>query len=115
MLAAGRKIEAIKRYREATGADLAEAKRAVEAIEQGGSLPEGSIGDSADEPEILALLRQGRKIEAIRHYRETNRSDLKTAKEAVEALAARHGIAIPRTGCLGAVLAVLALLYVAWN
>jgi ribosomal protein L7/L12 len=35
LLQAGRKIEAIKRYREATGAGLAEAKTAVERIEAG--------------------------------------------------------------------------------
>ena len=35
LLQAGRKIEAIKVYREATGAGLAEAKNAVEAMETG--------------------------------------------------------------------------------
>jgi ribosomal protein L7/L12 len=33
LLQAGRKIEAIKKYREATGAGLAEAKKAVEDLE----------------------------------------------------------------------------------
>ena len=37
LLARGKKIEAIKRYREETGAGLAEAKSAVEAIEAGGA------------------------------------------------------------------------------
>ena len=36
LMAAGRKIEAIKQYRAATGAGLAEAKDAVEALERGG-------------------------------------------------------------------------------
>lgn len=35
LLAAGRKIEAIKRYREATGVGLAEAKDVVDAFEHG--------------------------------------------------------------------------------
>ncbi len=41
-LAAGRKIEAIKLYREATGAGLAEAKEAVELIEAGRPPKSGS-------------------------------------------------------------------------
>ena len=34
--------------------------------------------------EIMPLIRQGNKIEAIKRYRELTGSDLRTAKEAVE-------------------------------
>ena len=38
LIESGQKIEAIKRYREMTGAGLAEAKEAVEAIERRAAL-----------------------------------------------------------------------------
>lgn len=44
----------------------------------------------------------GRKIAAIKLVRERTGSGLKDAKDAVEALAARHGVAPSRSGCLGA-------------
>jgi ribosomal protein L7/L12 len=40
-------------------------------------------------PEVRALLAQGKKIEAIKVYREHTGADLKEAKEAVERLAGR--------------------------
>lgn len=36
--------------------------------------------------EVVALVRQGRKIEAIKLYREKTGADLKTARDAVEKL-----------------------------
>jgi len=65
-------------------------------------------GDAADEreQEILGLLREGRKISAIKLFREKEGVGLKEAKDAVEALAARHGIA-QRAGCTTVVLAAL--------
>src|SRR4051812_46719261 len=53
------------------------------------------------EAELLALLRQGKKIPAIKQYREHTGVGLKEAKDAVEALAARHNIAAG--GCAGRV------------
>ncbi len=42
-------------------------------------------GDAAPSPEeIDALLRAGRKIDAIKQYRTLHRVDLKTAKDAVD-------------------------------
>ena len=49
-IAGGRKIEAIKRYREATGAGLKEAKEAVERI---------TAELSQDHPEILKAQKSG--------------------------------------------------------
>ena len=105
LLAAGRKIEAIKRYREATGAGLAAAKETVEAIERNEPLPERKSLDSAFENEIVGLLEGGKKIEAIKLYRERTGVGLKEAKDAVEAVATQRGILAPsKSGCLGVVL-----------
>lgn len=102
----GQKIEAIKVYREATGVGLAEAKSAVEAIERGKILGADPSNDDADE-ELIRLLREGNKIEAIKRHREQTRCGLKEAKDFVEAFAVKRGINIPQKGCLGVVLAVL--------
>ena len=75
--------------------------------------PEGQTANAGQAPapsatpfeqELLDLLRQGRKIEAIKRYREATGVGLKEAKDAVEALAARHGIAAKGSGCAGVVL-----------
>jgi ribosomal protein L7/L12 len=113
LMAAGRKIEAIKQYREVTGAGLAEAKDAVEALVRGESLPSRESVDSPFESEIISLLEQGRKIEAVKLYRENTGVGLKEAKDFIEALAADHRITVPsRSGCLGVVLFVAVILLV---
>lgn len=104
LLAQGQKIEAIKAYREATGASLAEAKDAVEAMNAGPGLPPTAMPDH--EQEILELLHQGKKIAAIKLHRERTGKGLKEAKDAVEALATRHGIA-KGGGCVGVIAIVL--------
>lgn len=108
LIAAGRKIEAIRVYREATGCGLLEAKNAVEAIEAGRQWPEQPVPD-ADEPElnreVLDLVRGGNLIAAIKRYREATGRGLKESKDAVETLARRHGVGVPPAkGCGTAVL-----------
>jgi ribosomal protein L7/L12 len=108
LLERGHKIEAIKLYRERTGAGLKEAKEAVEAIQSGQAAPTGVQMDRDFEEEVVSLLARGEKIEAIRQYRKRNGLDLRTSKEAVEALAERRGIVISQgAGCLGVVVVVL--------
>jgi len=93
-LRAGKKIEAIKLYREQTGVGLREAKEAVEAIERGETpaLPSPQLPATSPNPygidlaAITALVRQGNKIGAIKLYREQTGIGLKEAKDAVEAL-----------------------------
>jgi large subunit ribosomal protein L7/L12 len=102
----GRKIEAIKLYRDMTGAGLKEAKDAVEALERGGS-PSTTRETSGDDPEILNLLRAGQKIRAIKLYREKTGVGLAEAKNAVEALARAQGIPAGQSGCGSAVLSLL--------
>jgi ribosomal protein L7/L12 len=124
LLDRGEKIEAIKLYREATAASLLDAKNAVEALERGGPLAEPAAPQEGVAPsqgdwehEVLKRLEAGQKIDAIRWYREQRGVGLKEAKEAVEALAERAGIAT-RGGCLSVVLCVLAgaaMLRVCWS
>jgi ribosomal protein L7/L12 len=102
----GQKIEAIKLYRERTGAGLEESKDAVGAIGRGQRFPSRrDDGDFRDE--VLSLLEQGQKIGAIKLFRERTGAGLKESKEAVEALAERRGIVISQgTGCFGVVVAI---------
>jgi ribosomal protein L7/L12 len=89
LLRAGRKIEAIKRYRELTGSGLKEAKDAVEALERTGQpmiLPsKASLLREVSDADIEAQIRTGQLIDAIKLYREKNGVGLKEAKDAVEA------------------------------
>ena len=55
--------------------------------------------------ELTELLRAGRKIEAIKRYREQTGVGLKVAKDAVEGLATASGLTASRgSGCLSALL-----------
>jgi ribosomal protein L7/L12 len=121
LLAAGNKIEAIKRYREITGLGLKEAKDAVEAMAEGrpvrqpGSAP---VGD----PGVTTLIFAGRKIEAIKRYREITGLGLKEAKDAVEAMTSELRMREPgrftappaSKGCLGMVAVFASLGLIAW-
>lgn len=103
----GRRIEAIKVFRERTGVGLAEAKAAVEALERGQPIsiePSRVPQGTSQEADLLDLLRQGQKIAAIKLYRERTGVGLREAKEAVERLAAQHDIPSGRAGCLGMIL-----------
>lgn len=88
LLRAGRKIEAIKRYRELTGVGLQEAKDAVEVLEAGRSAslpPKSSLLRQVNDSEIEAQIRSGHLIDAIKLYREKTGVGLKEAKDAVAA------------------------------
>lgn len=109
LLAAGKKIEAIKLYREQTGADLAAAKNAVEAMERAAD-GSSATGEEVHE-QIVELLREGRKIQAIKVCRENTGMGLKESKELVEALAVKHGLETKSGGgCLGVVVLFALLL-----
>ncbi|GAA1757200.1 ribosomal protein L7/L12 [Luedemannella helvata] len=89
----GRKIEAVKVYREATGATLADAKRAVERYEVGQPLDHAPLStpaptqlDDAAWRQLRALVARGQKIHAIKLYRELTGVGLREAKDAIDAL-----------------------------
>jgi len=89
----GRKIEAIKLYRELTGVGLKEAKDAIEELEAGRMVTFAqnvvSMGSaSVSMEQIQAELAEGHKIEAIKLYRQMTGQGLKEAKDAVERMEA---------------------------
>jgi ribosomal protein L7/L12 len=92
LLTQGNKIAAIKRVRELAGLGLKEAKDYVEAMPAAGSLPALPSGGSAqtagagDLAEVHTLAQQGRKIEAIKRYRQLTGVGLKEAKDYVDRL-----------------------------
>lgn len=93
LAALGKKIDAIKAYRRLTDASLQEAKDAVEALEKGQALPAPvtlplSGSQSTALEEIKRNLRQGKKIEAIKAYRQAFQVGLGAAQSAVNQLEA---------------------------
>jgi ribosomal protein L7/L12 len=97
LVRAGKKIEAIKQVRERTGAPLKDAKEAVEAVQRK-VLPHPVVAVREARPKIpheqldealLPLVREGRKIEAIKLHREQTGLGLRESKEYVEALQKR--------------------------
>jgi ribosomal protein L7/L12 len=90
----GRKIEAIKLYRTLTSTGLKEAKAAVEALEKEGT-PLATVSGERDE--LHRLVQMGKKIEAIKYYRQTTGVGLKEAKAVVENLVTDRNVVIATT------------------
>ena len=63
-------------------------RRKTDDLRKTGLLPPPGRGSAADVERLVAL---GRKIDAIKLYREIHRTDLKTAKDAVDEIAAKPG------------------------
>jgi ribosomal protein L7/L12 len=90
----GRMIEAIKLYRQRTGLGLKESKDAVEALVAGAAgadfgmstQPPAALDDETFATQLLVELAAGRKIEAIKLYRERTGLGLKEAKDAIDDL-----------------------------
>ena len=89
-------IQAIKVYRDATGVSLAEAKEAVEEMARNELTKPPSGVRNYDDPvlegKIKSLLSKGKKIEAVKIYREEYGVSLKEAHDAVE----RVELSVPR-------------------
>lgn len=102
----GKKIQAIKLYHETFGAGLAEAKAAVEQLERGQGAAFGqtivikstSMDSQAALHEARALLDSGRKIEAIKVYRQAFAVGLAEAKAAVEQMERGETVTPPPVG-----------------
>lgn len=98
------------------GAELAPpTKRSPVPSSPGGESTSEQVADLSEldpfEQEIAGLLKEGQKIAAIKRYREKTGTDLKTAKDAVEAFARKHGLPQGTVGC-GTASAALLLLVV---
>ncbi len=63
-------------------------RRKTDDLRQTGLLPPPGRGSAADVERLVAL---GRKIDAVKLYREIHRTDLRTAKDAVDEIAAKRG------------------------
>jgi large subunit ribosomal protein L7/L12 len=109
LVRSGKKIEAIKIYRQRMGVGLKEAKEAIEALQRGETVPVppavSKTFAESDVRDFVSLLRQGKTIAAIKLYREKTGVGLAEAKAAVETLAAEQGIPIKGSGCAALVLA----------
>ncbi len=91
-------ITAIQFYQEKVGGSLGEAKDAIEAIEAGlkdaaAPLPPPSA-TAVDRPprlaEVYDLVKAGRKLEAMRRFREITGGSLAQAQAAVEGMERQH-------------------------
>jgi len=105
----GQQIEAVKAFREQTGASLGEAKEAVEEWLRTGTWPERGSGNLAQlAPDVQRLAREGHKIEAIKAHREQTGASLAEAKQAVEGWMKAQGLATAGgRGCATSVLSIL--------
>jgi ribosomal protein L7/L12 len=114
LIKSGQKIRAVKVYRERTGCGLKEAVDAIETLQRGETESAPNADATSLDPDVLSLLRQGKKIQAIKLYRDKTRAGLAESKAAVEALGKEHGIQAQASGCAGVLLifVVLALFVV---
>ena len=73
------------------------------------SAPADSAGPRSDdlESKVVDLLKQGRKIPAVKLYREHHDVGLKEAKEGVEEIGRAHGIEGSGSGCGSTALALV--------
>jgi ribosomal protein L7/L12 len=88
MIMVGNVLSAQNRERARTNRRLADIERKVDAIIN----HLGVTVRDPDQPEVYRLLQKGRRIQAIKLYREQSGSDLATAKNAVDDLARRYGL-----------------------
>jgi ribosomal protein L7/L12 len=110
LLSQGQRLEAVKQYRDRAGVGLQEAREAVQAVADRAGLSAADAVDADMEAELRELLNQGRKLEAVKLYRQRTGADLLEAKRAVEALAAQQPSAGRAGGCAGMVIAILVVI-----
>jgi ribosomal protein L7/L12 len=114
-LGQGRKLEAVKILRGAAGVSLMEAKQLVDQLEAEQraqtipALPPSTSTEAGNDWRIAGklLLRDGKKLEAIRLCMQQTGLSLAIAKEKVDELAAREGIPHRSLGCVPMLILVL--------
>lgn len=107
LLRNNKRLEALKELRAASGADLKRAKEVIDRVAAGQSFrsmvslkgeeqadsdieTEPKLNDEEFDGRLRKLLEKGRKIDAIKLYREQTGASLKEAKEAIEARDWQH-------------------------
>lgn len=93
-LSLGRKLEAIKAYRDYTNVGLREAKDTIEYVmnvienpksdKRAYSQENGIDWTAINHPDVQDAISLGNKIEAIKHYRTHTKVGLKEAKDAID-------------------------------
>jgi ribosomal protein L7/L12 len=108
-LTAGRKLAAVKLYKEWTGSSLVAAKNYVESLPTDTAVADFDEGIETHQMDrILDALQQGNKLEAVKLYRESSGLNLMESKKFIEGLMKELGIE-DRPGCGAAVLLLVVL------
>jgi outer membrane protein assembly factor BamB/ribosomal protein L7/L12 len=103
----GNLAEAIERYRQTHKVDLSEAQAAVNALQAGRMVTVSTLGGRSPEElirtlkDIQRLIADGKKIEAIKLYREGFGSDLERAKQAVDQIEAGQALSSGASSTVG--------------
>lgn len=107
-LNAGRKLDAVKLYRDFTGANLTGAVRAIDAFDPQApaATPTAPQLSEADQQRLNDLLAAGQTVQAIKLFRELTGLSLQEAKQAIDAMTPASQ---RRTGCAGILLLALPL------
>ncbi|QSW21420.1 ribosomal protein L7/L12 [Clostridium gasigenes] len=82
----GKKIKAIKRYRIVTGLGLKEAKDYVDSLSKSNKIVISDAVVENIDVELKNLIKEGKKIKAIKKYRIVTGLGLKEAKDYVDSL-----------------------------
>ncbi|RPI77347.1 MAG: hypothetical protein EHM42_13900, partial [Planctomycetaceae bacterium] len=104
--------EALRLYRDRTGARGDEAAAAITSLRRGDmmAIPTSLVGEGTSaEADLLNLLRRGRGSEAALLFGKYTGQNRRAAQEAVRRLAARYDIAAPTAGCLSGLSLLLAV------
>ena len=109
LLISGTKLAAVKQYRDATGASLAESKQAVESMQSSIAPAQPTpMTDSNLNSQVVSLLHQGERIKAVKLYKSHAGVRIKEAKQAVDRIGEQHGIPVSSgSGCLGVILVMI--------
>lgn len=104
----GKTIEAIKIYKEYTGASLKESKEFVEKfMDNGYVMPADSAKRTSGldsvtkhelETKLFELCQKGKVLDAIRAYRDTTGEPLKESTEFVKKFIEKNNVALPKKG-----------------
>lgn len=83
-LSRNQKVAAVKVVKDHSGCGLKEAKDYVDALEEGVNQPVTNLADL--DAELLVILDQGNKLNAIKHYKDVTGLGLTESKDYIEKL-----------------------------